>query len=357
MRDPISPEEAEKRLLVIFPRAAFDTTLSSPLAALAVSIFIHVDAVTTVDAPADTVRWINPSTVYWASREVLDRTAEADRQAYFGARTSKGVAALHEKWNVPYVRIYADNSRETLRDEALRLWRGLSVVRMRAGLPTSSSKPRWAMLADFADLFDPALSDDGVAQAADAWRTRHLEPGAQLKARHAANKEAREYEVQVSLPDGTIRKLEAGDASLILRGVVEQWAPVRLIDPLVLSISEPGDKVHLADGALMRSVGVNLDVANVLPDALIVDAGADPVTFWMVEAVASDGPVTNARKEALLDWAVREGIPRGQCSFLTAFLSRGQPAARKRLRDLGEGTWAWFLDEPGHELAWYAIHG
>lgn len=357
MRKPIDPAEAEKRLLVIFPRAAFDTTLSSPLAALAVSVFIHVDAVTTAAEPADSARWIGPSAVYWASSEVLAHDSDGDRQAYFEARTSKKVAALHEKWDVPYVRLYADNSRETLRDEAFKLWRGLSVLRMRAGLPTSSSKPRWAMLDEFADLFDPALSDAEVAAVADAWRTKHLDPGARLRAQHAANKEAREHEVQVNLPDGTIRKLEAGDASLILRGVIEQWAPTRLTDPLVLSISEPGDKVHLADGALMQSVGVNLDVANVLPDALIVDAGSNPVTFWMVEAVASDGPVTDARKQALIGWAEREGIPRGQCSFLTAFLSRGQPAARKRLRDLGEGTWAWFLDEPGHELAWYAMLG
>lgn len=355
MRKPISPDEAEKRLLVIFPRAAFDTALSSPLAALAVSVFLHVDAVTTTDEPGDSVRWIGPSAVYWASSEVLAHNSDDDRQAYFEARSSKKVAALHEKWDVPYARLYADNSRETLRDETFKMWRRFSVVRMRAGLPTSSSKPRWAMLGDFADLFDSALSDNDVVQAADAWRTKHLDPGARLKAQHAANKEARQHEVQVNLPDGTVRKLEAGDASLILRGVIEQWAPERLIDPLVLSISEPGDKVHLADAALMQSVGVTLDAANVLPDALIVDAGSHPVTFWMVEAVASDGPVTDARKEALLDWAEREGIPRGQCSFLTAFLSRGQPAARKRLRDLGEGTWAWFLDEPGHELAWYSL--
>ncbi|WP_443046000.1 hypothetical protein [Streptomyces sp. GQFP] len=40
---------------------------------------------------------------------------------------------------------------------------------------------------------------------------------------------------------------------------------------------------------------------------------------------------------------------------MTAFESRNSAPARKRLKDLATGTWAWFADEPHHELAWYKV--
>jgi hypothetical protein len=48
--------------------------------------------------------------------------------------------------------------------------------------------------------------------------------------------------IEVVLLSGERRVLESGDASLILKGVLERWAQARLIDPVVLTVSEPGDK-------------------------------------------------------------------------------------------------------------------
>ena len=142
---------------------------------------------------------------------------------------------------------------------------------------------------------------------------------------------------------------------MILQGVIERWAPARLKDPVVLTISEPGAKFVTADEATMKSLGITLDPAKLLPDAVLVDVGADPVTFWIVEAVASDGEIDDDRKAALLRWARRHNIPEGSCRFLSAFASRNAGPAKRRLKDLAAGTFAWYLDEPGHELAWYEL--
>jgi hypothetical protein len=111
----------------------------------------------------------------------------------------------------------------------------------------------------------------------------------------------------------------------------------------------------IGDEQILHQLGIQIDVANVLPDALLADIGSDPVRFWLVEAVATDGPVTEQRRELLLNWAVQQNIAPTSCSFLTAFQSRNAPAARRRLKDLASGTWAWFADEPTHELAWYEL--
>ena len=53
----------------------------------------------------------------------------------------------------------------------------------------------------------------------------------------------------------------------------------------------------------MAEVGISINVSSVLPDVLMFDAGARPPTFWIVEAVASDGEINEVRKAKLLEWA------------------------------------------------------
>lgn len=77
----------------------------------------------------------------------------------------------------------------------------------------------------------------------------------------------------------------------------------------------------------------------------------------VVEAVHTDGPISEERKAQLIEWAADQHIPADQLAFLTAFESRNAPPARRRLKDLAAGTFAWFRNEPGYELQWDAIKG
>lgn len=305
MRPSIDPAEAERRLLAIFPRAAFDTVMSSPLAGLAVAALIHVDAVSTPDAPAASVTWARPTTVLWMSTEALAHAADDERAAWrrAAAVASSRVEDLHGQWGVPFRPLYRENSRETLRDEVFREWLEHGAMRRRRDLAATSNRPRWALIDHFADLFDPALGEAAFQDAADAWRDKYLDPGSRLRARIATSAESAKHAVTVNLPDGTMRSLEPGKSSVIIKGVVEVWAANRLIDQVVLAISEPGDKVHVGDGQLLQALGIKIDVTNVLPDVLLADIGKQPVAFWVVEAVATDGLVTTARRDALLRWA------------------------------------------------------
>ena len=67
-----------------------------------------------------------------------------------------------------------------------------------AGLPTSSSKPRWAPTRDFATFFSPSLEDVAWSQA-----------------QHPS----------------------------FSKRVAEEWAPRRLKSAMVLTISTPGEKI------------------------------------------------------------------------------------------------------------------
>ncbi|MFJ1595996.1 BsuBI/PstI family type II restriction endonuclease [Streptomyces sp. NPDC088261] len=324
---------------------------------MAVAALVYVDAVCEVTDDAESAQWARPSTVVWMSETVLSRTSVDERLAWrtAAAKGSKQVTEVQDSWDIPFHPKYKDNTRETLRDETFRSWRQHNAIRKRPGIPNNSSRPRWSLLADFADLFDPDMTDEDFSEAADQWRNKNMTPGAKLRALRALDTESAKHAVIVHLPDGTTRTLEAGVSSLIIKGVVEEWSHQRLGQPVLLAISEPGDKVHLGDKKTLQALGIKIDPKELLPDVLMADTNPDPVQFWIIEAVSSDGPVTNERKKALLQWAAQQNIKADDCSFLSAFQSRNAAPAKKRLKDLATGTWAWFADEPGHELAWYQI--
>lgn len=328
---PLLPiQQCVERLELIFPRAAFDTVLSSPGAGAAVAAMLYVDAVVRDDDPMPTdARWARPTTCLWLSEEAYARQDAASRTEYYeaavGARAKGQVEALHQQWGHPHKPLYGDNTRETLRDETFPAWLDHGALRVRPGVKTTSPAPRWALTASFADLFHPAFQGDALLTAIDGWRDAHMTPGARLKALTAHQRAQTAHEVQLRLPNGVQRALEPGEASVILKGVIEEWAPARLVDPVVLTVSEPGDKVYMADSKTLAQLGLQIDQTTLLPDAVIVDIGQEPPTFWVVEAVATDGPVTEDRKRALLHWATSQRIPEGACEFLSAFGSRNSP--------------------------------
>jgi BsuBI/PstI restriction endonuclease domain/BsuBI/PstI restriction endonuclease HTH domain len=356
----IGRDEAEQRLLAIFPRAAFDTALSSPIAAAGVVTMLYTGAVVPEgEEPSDTHRWMSPTRALWMSTDAMTHTTDDDRDQWHHAVT-KGkdhVASLLTQWGHEHRPWYGDTSREPLRDETLKQMLARGAVIWRQGKAKNYGGPRWALAGSFASLFDPALTGNALIAAIDQWREEHLDPLEMVKISVNASLQASTTAVTVVLPhDNTVRQLEPGAASAILKGVIEQWAPNRLTVPVVVSISEPGNKLYVADAQLLAAAGISINVNTLLPDALIVDIGTKPAQFWIVEAVATDGEINEARKAALIQWATDQKIPAVRCRFLSAFTSRNSAPARRRLKDLATDSFAWFLDEPSHELAWYELN-
>ncbi|MFG2993722.1 BsuBI/PstI family type II restriction endonuclease [Streptomyces sp. NPDC048257] len=153
------------------------------------------------------------------------------------------------------------------------------------------------------------------------------------------------------LPGAGTRTLHPGASSWILKGVVEKFA-ASLVEPNVLFISQPGEKVNLLDGKALKDMGLEVDQATLLPDCLMADLAPSRDEFWFIEVVASDGPVTEERRQALIDWATAHGLEAEKCRFLTAFESRTASEAKKSLPVLAHGSYAWFANEPDGLLSW-----
>lgn len=354
MAAPLTRAQVQKRLEGVFPRESFDSVMSNPLAAAAVVAFLHADAVIDDDASSfQDLRLLRPSAVLWMSDAAETRQNQTDREAWFTAVSSgkRAVENLHASWGAAFVPWYGDNTRETLRDETFSEWEKVGAIRQDRSIPTTSSKPRWALTRSFADLFDPEADASAIEAMTEEWLTEHLSTSGLLVV-HARRARATGHEVEVTLPNGIKRLLAPGDASHILKGVVERFAPSVMRDPHVVTISEPGDKVYVGDKQLLTMVGITIQVSDLLPDAILLDIGPNPPVLWFVEAVHTDGPIDDARMVALGQWAVAQGFSLEQLRFLTAFTSRNGGPIKRRLKDIALNSYVWFADEPGAVMEW-----
>ncbi|KAE8236719.1 hypothetical protein A4X03_0g9350 [Tilletia caries] len=140
--------------------------------------------------------------------------------------------------------------------------------------------------------------------------------------------------------------MKPGPSSEITKAVVEVFAATFLGDPAVVFLSESGNKVVARDEELARSIGLAIQADKNLPDTILVDlAPAHPLLVF-VEVVATDGPVNERRKEALLELVAASGFPAEHVAFVTAFLDRSAGPFKKTVDALAWGSYAWFAAEP-----------
>lgn len=341
-RQLISRSDCENRLKRVFPPDAVeDRVVAGPLAAAAAFTFVYAGAI-------DGKNPIRPSAILWMSDGAAARTDPEFRRGWASAARG-GRARLEEFLSTQGVddrRWYRENSRETLRDEVFRGWRTYGAISRDASIPTTSSRPAWTLHSDFALLFSPGLSGDRLTSAISEWQAAHLDKVALARQALVERRSQARQSVDVVMPDGSQRRLRPGDSSLLVKGVIEQLAPRLLGEPAVILVSESARKVSYVDRDLLDEVGIDLDSATLLPDAILMDLAANDAPLWFVEAVATDGEIHPRRKAELEALAGRAGWAPQHVRHLTAFLSRADDAWRRRTSRIAPGTCVWFLSEP-----------
>ncbi len=119
----------------------------------------------------------------------------------------------------------------------------------------------------------------------------------------------------------------------------------------VLWMSESGNKIIQRDDELARSLGLKIETDKLLPDAILVDlAPAEPLVVF-IEAVASDGAITEGRRGALMELVTSAGFKASQAAFVTAFQDRNAAACKRAIPNLAWGSFAWCVSEPEHLIA------
>lgn len=329
----------KERLPVIFPEGTpHRNYVVREMAAKTVFVMFYSGAV------QGTGRWIRPDQVTKMTDAQAGETSDAERQRWIEDSLSPGrMKTVPGRW-------YAVNTREPIRDETLRL--GListgAVIELE-GLATTSSRPRYALAADFAGLFDENLGWEGFEEKAATWQKGHLSAGAlarvSLLKRRAAVEEG--IDVLVTFPNREARRMAPGPSSLLSKDVIEIFAPRFLQRPAVVFLTESRQKVVAQDNEVAAAIGLRIEPQRNLPDIILADLGQSQPLLVFVEIVITDGAVTKGRKEALLRITTQAGFNAARMAFVSAFEDRGSSAFRRLAADLAWGSFVWFASEPG----------
>jgi hypothetical protein len=234
---------------------------------------------------------------------------------------------------------YAPNTRETIRDDAVKFF-------VEAGLllrnpddpnrPTNSGKTVYQI--------EPAalsmLRKFGTAE----WPSR-------LKT-YLASREAIKNEitrkrtlarVPVTLPDGSKVALSPGGQNPLIKAIIEHFCPVFAPGGVVLYIGDTENKfVHL-EAEHLAKLGVSLDSAAKMPDVIVHYAAKN--WLLLIEAVTSAGPVDGKRRKELKELFAES---KAGLVFVTAFENR-----RTMQSFLGQIAWeseVWIAEDSDHMI-------
>jgi hypothetical protein len=333
--------EIHERLQEIFPAGTPNRNYCTRLlAASTVYVALYVNAI-----EGDGIHF-GPKHVYRFTHEQAELTDDASRLDYAAHIMKAG-------YSVPGTRWYQDNTREPIRDETLR--EGLvtvGAVTIRSDVATTASHPRFALTKSFAALFDPALTGTALETAIQNWQKETLSKGSLTRIALVRQGAATGGDhVLVTFPNGETQRMKPGVSSEITKAVIEVFAPGFLGDPAVLFVSESGNKVVARHDELAKSIGLKIEADKNLPDVILVDLGPKHPLLVFVEVVATDGPINERRKTALLELVREAGLPVEHAAFVTAFLDRSSGPFKKTVDHLAWGSYAWFASEPEQLIA------
>lgn len=249
----------------------------------------------------------------------------------------RGVTEIMDWMAAKYGKKYAPNTRETVRRFTLHQFVEMGVVLLNPDdprRPTNSPKNVYQIEPSALELLRTFGSDD--------WQKNLTEYLASMQGKNRLREAARQMsQIPVTLPTGQTLQLSAGGQNVLIKEIIEQFAPRFTPAGHVVYVGDAGDKHLVNDEAYLRKLGVVIDRHGKMPDVVIHYKERN----WLilVEAVTSHGPVNMLRHTQLKDLFAESTAG---LVFVTAFLDR--QAMREYLPEIAWETEVWVADAPSH---------
>jgi hypothetical protein len=251
----------------------------------------------------------------------------------------RGITPIIDFIAIAYGVRYAPNTRETIRDDAVKFFveEGLLLRNPdNPKRPTNSGNTVYqieptalALIRKMGTLdWDPALRD-------------YLASRESLKNEIARKRNL--ARVPVTLPDGSQVALSPGGQNPLIKAIIEHFCPTFAPGGGVLYIGDTENKfVHLEANGL-TALGVVLDPAAKIPDVIVHYTAKN--WLLLIEAVTSAGPVDGKRRKELKE--LFAGCKAGLV-FVTAFENR-----RTMQTFVSQIAWeseVWIAEDPNHMI-------
>lgn len=234
---------------------------------------------------------------------------------------------------------YAPNTRETIRDDAVKFFVEAGVLLRNPddpNRPTNSGKTVYQIEPSALALLRKVGTRDWPPALQEYLASRESLKSEITRARYLAR-------VPVIFPDGSRVALSPGGQNPLIKAIIEHFCPIFAPGGEVLYIGDSENKLVHLEAESLASLGVRLDSAAKIPDVIVHYTAKN--WLLLIEAVASAGPVDGKRRKELK--ALFAGCTAGLV-FVTAFETRR--TMQSFLSHIAWESEVWIAEDPDHMI-------
>ena len=234
---------------------------------------------------------------------------------------------------------YAPNSREQIRDDAVKFFVAVGLLLRNPDDPnraTNSKKTVYQIEPSALALLRKVGTRDWPTALKSYLASREGLTDEIARTRHLAR-------VPVTLPDGSRVALSPGGQNPLIKAIIEHFCPIFTPGGLVLYIGDTENKFAHLEAESFASLRVTLDSAAKIPDVIVHYRAKN--WLLLIEAVTSAGPVDGKRRKELKELFAdcKAGLV-----FVTAFETRR--AMQSFLSHIAWESEVWIAEDPDHMI-------
>ena len=243
-----------------------------------------------------------------------------------------GIHGILEFIRDKYKVIYAENTRETFRKQALHHFRTAAIVEDN-GKATNSPDYRYRLTAEFVEILRKInISKEPL----EAFKKNHQS----LMEIYASKKEMEKMPVKINGKDYTF---SPGKHNQLQKAIIEEFAPRFAPNAECLYVGDTIQKNLDKNEERLKELGFTITLHDKMPDVVLYRADKDWIYF--IEAVTSVGPMDPKRIQEIT--SMTSGVKSGMI-FVTAFLDF--KTYKKFSEQLAWETEIWIAEMPDHMI-------
>ena len=241
--------------------------------------------------------------------------------------------------NENYGVVYAENSRETFRKQAIHPFRTAALIEDN-GLATNSPKYRYRITNEFLRVIQDMNETDEIVCEENTSLMLFLDKHDTLTNLYASKKKMLKMPVRINNQDFTF---SPGKHNQLQKAIIEEFAPRFAPNSECLYVGDTIEKDMVKNIEKLSQLGFEITLHDKMPDVVLYREDKDWVYF--VESVTSVGPMDPKR---ILEIESMTGNVRAGKIYVTTFLDF--TTFKKFSEQLAWETEVWIADMPDHMI-------
>ena len=237
---------------------------------------------------------------------------------------------IKEKYNI----VYAENSRETFRKQALHHFRIAAIVEYNAK-PTNSPNYRYRLTIETLDLIKKYKTAKWKSE-----KEKYLKDHEKLISIYENKRKLTKMPVIIN---GEKFEFSTGKHNELQKAIIEEFAPRFAQNSIVLYVGDTKDKDLYKDNELLKKLKISMGEHEKLPDVILYQD--DKKWVYFIEAVTSVGPISPKRILEINEMTKKCDLGK---IFVTAFID--MKTFKKFAEDLAWETEVWLSEMPDHMI-------